>query len=61
MAIKPQEVIHWRPDQEGAIDQVREWVKSRGLTGDDVKLVRREALGRKMIMVETKRECVMKI
>ena len=60
--MKPGEVIFWMPDTPEAPEKARAFVKSRGLTGEDVRIVRRshEAWG-KMIMVEVKRPCKLKV
>jgi hypothetical protein len=49
--MRPGDIIHWTDDA----DKAREFVKSRGLTADDVKLVKRGD----MIHVIVKRPCLM--
>lgn len=57
------DVIFWTDDAPDGPDIARAWCKSRGLTSDDVKLVKRDAptLGRKMVMVEVKQPCKLKV
>ena len=61
--MKPGDVIYWTEDAPGAPDKARAFCKSRGLTSEDVRLVRRHSpsLGRRMVMVEVKRPCKLKV
>jgi hypothetical protein len=60
--MKPGEVIFWIPDALDAGDRARAFCKSRGLSGEDVRIVRRahDAWG-KMVMAEVKRPCRLKV
>lgn len=59
---RPGDVIYWTPDGDGAADKARAFCRSRGLSGDDVRLVKRThaEMGR-MVMVEVKRPCKLKV
>ena len=61
--MKPGDVPHWQPDTDEGLERAKAFVADRGLSQDDVSLVRRhsDALGQKMIMVVVKRECVLRI
>lgn len=61
--MKPGDVIYWTDDTPQGPDLARAWCKTRGLSADDVRLVKRQApiLGRKMVMVEVKRECKLRV
>lgn len=61
--MKPGDVIFWANDTPEGADDARAFCKSRGLSQDQARLVRREAptLGRVMIMVEIKATCSLKV
>lgn len=50
-------VIFWTPDSDTAPAEARGFCKTRGLTGDDVRIVRRAG----MVQVEAKRPCKVKV
>jgi hypothetical protein len=60
--IPPGTIIFWTPDNDAAPDAARSFCQSRGLTVDDARIVRREIpdMG-KMICVETKQPCRVKL
>jgi hypothetical protein len=49
------------PDSDTAANDARAFCKSRGLTQDDARIIRREINGEMMICVEIKRKCVLKL
>jgi hypothetical protein len=55
--IPPGMVLFHTPDSETAGDEARAFCKSRALTADDVRIIRRAG----MIQVETKRPCKVKV
>jgi len=59
--MKPGDVIYWTDDAPEGPDQARAFCKSRGLTSEDVRLVKRTHGDRKMIMVEVRRPCKLKV
>ena len=55
--IKEGDVLFWTPDAPDAADKARAFTRSRGLTADDVKLVKRTHEGRAMVMVIARDGC----
>ena len=55
--IREGEVLFWTPDAPDAADLARTFTRSRGLTADDVKLVKRAHNGRAMVMVIARAGC----
>ncbi len=55
--IRPGTVIYQTPDSDEAPALAREFCRTRGLTSDDAKIIRRNG----MIMVEVKRPCQLKV
>lgn len=41
---------------DAGVNDARAWIKSQGLTGDDVKMVKREIEGSEMCLVISKRD-----
>lgn len=58
--IKPGTVIYWTDEAPDAPDKAREFCRSRGLTADDVRIVKRRHGDDMMVMVEVKRPCKLK-
>ena len=54
-------VLYASDDSEEAIAEAREYIRSRGLTRDDVRLIKRMHGDMKMVMVEVKRPCKLKV
>ena len=52
--MKPGDVIYWTDDAPDAPDKARAFCKSRGLTSDQVKIVRAMHGDRQMIMVKVR-------
>ena len=59
--MKPGDVIYWTDDAPESPDLARAFCKSRGLTAEDVRLIKRMHGDRKMVMVEVKRPCKLKV
>ena len=59
--MKPSDVIYWTDDAPDAPDKAREFCKSRGLTAEDVRLIKRMHGDSKMVMVEVRRPCRLKV
>lgn len=51
----------WTTDSDTAADDARAFCRSRGLSSDDARIVRREINGEVRICVEIKRKCVLKL
>ena len=54
-------VIYWTEDAPDAPDKARAFCRSRGLTAEDVRLIKRMHGDRKMVMVEVRRSCKLKV
>lgn len=61
--MQPGDVIFWTDDTPEGADEARAFCKSRGLTQEQARIVRREApsQGKVMIMVEIKQKCRLKV
>lgn len=55
--LKPGDVVYWTPADSGAADRAREFCRTRGLTGETARIVKRE--GR--VEVEIKKPCKLKV
>ena len=54
--IRPGTVVHQIPDSDEAAALAREFCRTRKLTPEDAKIIRRNG----MVMVEIKRPCLLK-
>ena len=55
--IRPGTVVHQIPDSDDAPALAREFCRTRKLTPEDAKIIRRNG----MVMVEIKRPCLLKV
>lgn len=54
-------ILFWTPDDATAPDQARDFCKTRGLTAQDVKILRTSIRGEAKIIVRTIRPCKVKV
>ena len=57
MMIRPGTVVHQIPDSDDASTSAREFCRTRKLTPEDAKIIRRNG----MVMVEIKRPCLLRV
>ena len=55
------DIIFWAPDDGNGTAAAREFCRTRGLVSGDVRIMKRETKIGKMICVEVKRLCVLKL
>ena len=53
--MSPGAIPFWTPETDTAADQARDFCKSRGLSSEDARIIRREVNGGKRICVEIKK------
>ena len=54
-------VLYWTEDAPGAPDKARAFCQSRGVTSDQVKIVRAMHGDRKMVMVKVRVPCRLRV
>lgn len=54
-------ILYWTPDAPDAPDKARAFCKSRGVTSEQVKIVRGMHGGKRMVMVKVKVPCSLKV
>jgi len=59
--MNPGFIPFWTPETDTAADQARDFCKSRGLSSDDARIIRREVYRETRICVEIKRPSVLKL
>ena len=59
--MNPGAIPFWTPETDTAADAARDFCKSRGLSSDDARIIRREIKGEMRICVEIKRPSVLKL